>query len=299
MSGIIALVTAETAEHHDTDLVKIKRELDKQNVPWEVVHWHDKNVDWAQYAIAKVQSTWDYQDKIPDFRAWLSRCATLTTLCNSLEIIQWNIDKRYLRDVQSAGIAVIPTSFVETEKDVSNCALLGDDVIVKPAISAGSNDTGRYRCKRAEAEQQCRKILAGGRTVLVQPYLKEIDSLGETGLVYIAGKYSHAIYKQANFGDIVQSHNGLYVEGVVRAKTATDAELACGDKTMAFITNKFQSAPLYARIDMVTAAAGPVIMEVELLEPSLYLQFSEGSPKAMADACARALAAVAASQKTK
>jgi len=295
-SGIIALVSASSAEAHDRDLLKITEELDKRSVAWEVVHWHNKSVDWGKFAIAKVQSPWDYVDAIHAFREWLPRAAAATTLCNSLEIIQWNIDKRYLRDVQAAGIEIIPTSFIDNEEDILNCTLLDTDIIVKPAISAGSNDTGRYRCRKEEAFDQCRRILSGGRTVLVQPYITDIDSLGETGLVYIAGKYSHAIYKQANFGDVQQVHNGLYVEGVVRGRTATEAERDCGDKTMAFITSKFRAAPLYARVDMVSSAAGPLIMEVELLEPNLFMQFAEepSAAAAMADALVAALAAATA-----
>jgi len=134
--------------------------------------------------------------------------------------------------------------------------------------------------------------LSNGGVAMVQPYSPTIDSVGETGLVYLGGKFSHAFGKDAVFGEAEQVHNGVHVQEVITARTASAKEGLLGDYVMKFLKNKFGVTPLYARIDMVTNIDGvPEIMEVELTEPSLYLHLDAGSPERAATALANAAAA--------
>ncbi len=285
---MIALVTTESARGYDKDLGILSRALDASGAKWNIVNWDDPQVQWSEYSIAVLRSPWDYHERIAEFSAWLRVVATQTRLLNSLPIVEWNLDKRYLRELMNADIAVMNTVFVESEADLANDVFSGD-VIVKPAISAGSNNTARYKHDVAEATDHARKLLRNGIAVLVQPYQIAIDEYGETGLVYLGGQFSHGFRKAPIFADKDQHHNGLYVVEDITLRIPSAAERAFGDKVVAFVTNKFGNAPLYARVDMVVNAAGfPELMELELTEPSLFLHLDDESPARAALAFANA-----------
>jgi hypothetical protein len=285
---MIALVTTESARGHDKDLGILSRALDASGVKWNIVNWDDPQVQWSEYSIAVLRSPWDYHERIAEFSAWLKVVATQTRLLNTLPIVEWNLDKRYLRELMNDDIAVMNTVFVESETDLAN-EVLSADVIVKPAISAGSNNTARYKHDVVGATDHARKLLINGIAVLVQPYQSAIDEYGETGLVYLGGQFSHGFRKAPIFADTDQNHNGLYVVEDITLRIPSAAERAFGDKVVAFVTNKFGTAPLYARVDMVVNAAGvPELMELELTEPSLFLHLDDDSPTRAALAFANA-----------
>jgi hypothetical protein len=288
---MIALVTTESARGHDKDLGILSRALDVSGVKWNIVNWDDPQVQWSEYSIAVLRSPWDYHERIAEFGAWLRVVATQTRLLNSLPIVEWNLDKRYLRELTNADIAVMNTVFVESETNLAH-EVFSADVIVKPAISAGSNNTARYKHDVVGATDHARKLLSNGIAVLVQPYQSAIDEYGETGLVYLGGQFSHGFRKAPIFADTDQNHNGLYVVEDITLRIPSDAERAFGDKVVAFVANKFGTAPLYARVDMVVNAAGtPELMELELTEPSLFLHLDDESPARAALAFANAATA--------
>ena len=197
------------------------------------------------------------------------------------------MDKRYLRDVESAGISVIPTTFIESPSDLA-AIQFGRDVMVKPTISAGSNDTARFIDDADAAREFGVKILNSGRAVMVQPYESSIDEFGETGLLYFAGEFSHAFRKGAIFRDGNATHNGLYVEEEIGTRQPSSRELELGAQVMEFVKSRFGSMPLYARVDMVSAPGGSAsIMEVELIEPSLFLHVDEAAASRFAGVLAR------------
>ena len=285
---MIALVTTESARGHDKDLGILSRALDASGVKWNIVNWDDPDAQWSDFSIAVLRSPWDYHERIAEFSAWLKVVATQTRLLNTLSIVEWNLDKRYLRELMSADIAVMETVFVESEADLAN-DVFSRDVIVKPAISAGSNNTARHKNNSVGAIEHARRLLKSGIAVLAQPYHSAIDEYGETGLVYLAGQFSHAFRKAPIFADKDQKHNGLYVEEEITLRVPSDAERAFGDKVVAFVKNKFGQAPLYARVDMVVNAQGvPELMELELTEPSLFLHLDDASPARAALAFANA-----------
>ena len=288
---MIALVTTQAARGHDHDLDILTAALDAASQQWQIVNWDDASLDWSQFAIAVLRSTWDYYARLDEFVAWVDRISAQTTLCNPAEIVRWNVDKRYLQEMSEQGIPVMATTFVSQLIDITQ-ELIAQDVIIKPVVSAGSNNTARHRNDAVAARAQLDHILSNAGVAMVQPYSPTIDSVGETGLVYLGGKFSHAFGKDAVFGEAEQVHNGVHVQEVITARTANPNEHLLGDSVMKFLINKFGVTPLYARIDMVTNIDGvPEIMEVELTEPSLYLHLDAGSPERAATALANAASA--------
>ena len=287
---MIALVTTQAARGHDHDLDILTAALDAAQQKWQIVNWDDAFLDWSQFSIAVLRSTWDYYARLDEFVAWVDRVSAQTTLCNPPEIVRWNVDKRYLQELITHSIPVMETTFVSQSSDITPELVTGD-VIIKPVVSAGSNNTARHRNDAVAARAQLDQILSNAGVAMVQPYSPTIDSVGETGLVYLGGKFSHAFGKDAVFGEAEQVHNGVHVQEVITARTANPNEHLLGDSVMKFLKSRFGVTPLYARIDMVTNIDGvPEIMEVELTEPSLYLHLDAGSPERAATALANAAA---------
>ena len=288
---MIALVTTQAARGHDHDLDILTAALDAAHQKWQIVNWDDASIDWSQFSIAVLRSTWNYYARLDEFVAWVDLVSAQTTLCNPAEIVRWNVDKRYLQEMSAHGIPVMATTFVSKMIGITQ-ELIAQDVIIKPVVSAGSNNTARHRNDAVAARAQLDHILSNAGVAMVQPYSPTIDSVGETGLVYLGGKFSHAFGKDAVFGEAEQVHNGVHVQEVITARTANPNEHLLGDSVMKFLINKFGVTPLYARIDMVTNIDGvPEIMEVELTEPSLYLHLDAGSPERAATALANAASA--------
>jgi len=281
---MIALVTTHEARGHDKDLGILSRALDACGAKWEIVDWDDQTIDWSQFDIAVLRSTWDYYERLGEFLVWARGVGARTRLFNPLDIVQWNVDNRYLIDLAQASIDVMPTTFVSRARDL-DALDLSRDVIIKPAVSAGSNNTARYVGDAAAARTHIERIMRTSGVALVQPYQSTIDTLGETGLVYLAGSFSHAFGKAAIFGVNDPRHNGLYMEENITARVATAAERALGDRVLQVLQDRFGEHPLYARVDMVTNERGvPEIMEVELVEPSLYLHLDDAAPARAASA---------------
>jgi glutathione synthase/RimK-type ligase-like ATP-grasp enzyme len=222
-----------------------------------------------------------------EFLQWLKRVSQLTTVRNSLEVVQWNSDKKYLAELSSAGIAVVPTQFVvsASEIHITNPAM---DVVVKPSVSAGSHDTSRYHDVSKEMSTitaHISRIVESGATAMVQEYQHGIDGAGETGLVYLNGVYSHAFRKGAILQHRPDMSNGLYAAEDVGEREASDAEQATARQVLSIVEYKFGAMPLYARVDLIPQNNGvPQLMELELVEPSFFLWASAGSADRTAQA---------------
>ena len=215
-----------------------------------------------------------------------------TLLLNPPAVLRWSTDKRYLAELASAGVPIVPTSFIDSADAVVLPEL--DDFIVKPAVSAGSNDTARYRsaAERDAALAHVERLVAAGRAAMVQPYQRSVDEHGETALVYFEGRFSHAIRKGAIFAADPEMVGGLFARESIEPRTPSDAELRVGDATIAALP-ALLAAPtplLYARVDLVLLADGtPAVLELELCEPSLFLPYSTAAPERFAAAIARRL----------
>lgn len=288
----IALVTAREALPLDEDMPVLRAALIDADVDADTPCWDDASIDWSRYDAALLRSTWDYVERIDEFLAWSERCAALTRLLNPPPVVRWNTDKHYLATLAAAGVPVVPTRFVEPGMDAARefatflaggsaaCPIgsAGEFVeyVVKPAIGAGSRDAARFgRESAGPALEHVQRLLGAGRSVMLQPYLDRVDEDGETAVLYLAGQYSHAVRK----GPLLRAGAGL-VEGLfapedIRPRQADPAELAVA--AAAYRAIPFE-APAYARIDLIRAASGaPVVLELELTEPSLFLAHAPGS----------------------
>ena len=273
MARPVALVSCAEARHHDHDLDLVVRALGDRGRIAEVVDWDDSSQDWSRFDAAIVRSPWDYHRRYEEFLQWVSNVSTKTQLLNSEEILRWNTNKVYLGEMIEDGIAVIPTTFVAGAEDMVRVhEQLSGDVVVKPTVSAGSNNTKRHIQQSVEAAAHVLSLIDSGKVAMVQPYQRFIDERGETGMLYFNGEFSHAFRKGAILSDGEGAMNGLFVEEDIRSRQPSGQELELGDDVMSFIFDKFGYFPLYARVDVVRGSAGvPVLMELELAEPSLYL----------------------------
>lgn len=280
MSSAIALVSCAEARNHDTDLPFLVRAFGDRGVIADVVNWDDSAVQWSTYRSVIIRSPWDYHRRYSEFISWVQQVSQLTTLHNSQDIIQWNTDKTYLQELIDANIPVIPTTYVQGAEDlVLANDLIKGDVVVKPTISAGSNNTERHINSPSAAAAHIASLIDSGRVAMVQPYQRFIDERGETGMLYFNGEYSHAFRKGAILATGENVKNGLYTEEDITPRNASREERELGDVILQYVTQKFGTAPLYARVDVVRGSGGyPVLMELEMAEPSLFLHTDAQSP---------------------
>jgi len=273
-------VTARAAWGLDEDMPHLQRALDEVGQPWAEVAWDDDSIDWSRYSLVVVRSTWDYYKRRDEFVAWVDRVSAVTSLMNPPDMLRWNIDKHYLLDASAHGLPIVPTTFIEpgdTEWTTALARLIDDgDVVVKPAVSAGSNDTERHSTTTT-ASEHVTSLLIAGRSVMLQPYLADVDHADETGLVYLAGEFSHAFAKGALLATSKDVAGGLFARERIEARSPSDAERRLGDDAVRWLTARF-GTPLYARIDLLPTPAGPVIIELELTEPSLFLHTHVDAP---------------------
>ena len=282
----VALVSCVEALDVDYDMDLVREAVDRAGARVQVVSWDDPIVDWTAFDVAVIRSTWDYHRRFDEFMAWVRSTTVSTQLMNPLAILEWNTDKRYLSDLESAGFPVVPTRFVPPGHDAITDVrrlLEHGDIVVKPSISAGSNDTERHDSVD-EAMKQIEGLHAAGRTVMVQPYMERVDVEGETGLVFMNGEYSHAFAKGAMLASSKTMAGGLYAEERIEPRVASDAQRRLGDDVVRWVTERF-GLPLYARVDLLPTADGPIIIELEMTEPSLYVSLGDGA----ADRFARAV----------
>jgi glutathione synthase/RimK-type ligase-like ATP-grasp enzyme len=280
----VALVTAMEARALDQDLQPLITALAAEGLKGEAAVWDDEAVAWGDYAIAVVRSTWDYVSRRDAFVEWAERTASLTRIENAASVLRWNTDKRYLRDLKAGGVQVVETVWIPPG---GTCDWPFDgDVVVKPAVSAGSMDTERYDpSKRHQAIAHIRRLHAAGRVAMVQPFIPSIEWRGETGLVFIDGAFSHAIRKGSMLRDGTKVVGGLYREERIEVCEPTAAERGVAERALACSPCSL----LYARVDVVEASEGIQLLELEATEPSLHLTLSPGSAARLARAIARRL----------
>lgn len=240
--------------------------------------WWDPAVSWGAYDLVVIRSPWDYVERLTEFRRWLRRLESLGTLRNPAPVVEWNLDKRYLSELSGLGVPVIPTQLVSSAADLA--AAVGShrgEVVIKPVVSAGSRQTGRFDTTDPSALVLAQEILAGGTAVMVQPCVGSVATSGEISAVLFNGSISHAIRK----GPIL-SLGGGFVGGHYAEET-TVASLSVGQRDVVrraaaavdrLAAERFglRSPLLYARIDLVTLDDGrDVVLEVELAEPTFFL----------------------------
>lgn len=240
--------------------------LAERGVHAELVTW-DARIDWAASPLVVVRTPWDYVERHAEFLDTLREIAAVTTLVNPARLVAWNHHKGYLAELARAGVAVVPLALVgqgaaTDEQDAARTAF-GDEIVVKPAISGGASGTIRTRTASGEAREHLADLVRAG-DALVQPYVRAVEA-GEVSLMFFGGELCHAVRKLPASGDFrVQAEHG----GSVEQHHPSEAELAVA----LAVLGAAPGTATYARIDLVSTAAGPLLMEAELIEPELFLR---------------------------
>ncbi|MEU7972326.1 hypothetical protein AB0B48_09810 [Micromonospora sp. NPDC049089] len=290
----VALVTCSDLADLDPDDRLVLAPLAARGVAVQAVVWDDPDVDWSSYDLVVLRSPWDYALRRDEFVSWAS---TVPTLVNPAAVVRWNTDKRYLAELSAAGVPTVPTAWVMPGESWQPPAETGEYVL-KPAVSAGSQDTGRYDLADPEhrdlAAAHVRRLSEAGRVTMVQPYLRAVDTEGETALLFLAGPeglaFSHAIRKGPMLSGPDFGPDGLYKAEEITARTARPEQLAVAEQTLATVPGGTRQL-LYARVDLIPGADGePVLVELELTEPSLFIGYANGAPERLATAITTHLA---------
>lgn len=285
----VAIVTCTNPPEPDPDEPILLAALAEAGVSATLAAWNDPAVDWSRYGVAVVRSTWDYYLYRDSFLAWAARVSRATALLNPAALLAWNTDKAYLGELAGKGLRVVPTVYVERGETRDLGALMDERgwsrVVVKPRVSAGSFET--YAFDRAGLTGGELAARAADRPVMVQPYVRAVDDYGERSLVWIDGAFTHAIRKTPRFsGQDEQVSDALPIERDEHA-LASDVLSTVARR---FAAASASSALLYARVDLARDEGGrPMVMEVELIEPSLFLRQSPAALTRLVDALARRL----------
>ena len=251
----------------------------------EVVSWRNKDVNWSDYEVVIIRSPWDYQDDMASFLKVLENIEQSSArLENSLAVVEWNINKSYLKSLSQENVTIVPTLWPETF-DARNMAgyfrhFSTEQVVLKPRVSANADNT--FWLTKDNYQDKITELTAAftDRELMVQPFMADICSEGEFSLFYFNGEFSHAILKTPAQGDFrVQEEHG----GGLLAVTPEPTLTAAANKTMQAIS-KLHGELLYARIDFVRYQDTFALMEAELIEPSLYFNMDKASPQRFAQA---------------
>ena len=282
----ICLATTAAARALDEDHASLEAALRQSGFDVHRADWDDAAVDWSGFDAVLLRSTWNYFDDLPKFLDWCAQVAAVTTLLNPLDVVRWNTDKHYLGDLAGRGIPTVESHFVEPG-DAPDAFPDFAEFVVKPAVGAGSRDAQRYlRAQRDAAIAHVRRLTGSGRSALVQPYLRGVDTQGETALLFFDGVYSHAIRKGALLRRDEGPTQQLFAPEQISAREPDPAELALAQQVIAALP----FGPLtYARVDLLPSPDGPQLLELELTEPSLFLDTTPGSAQRLATVLAARL----------
>ena len=272
----------------DADLPALVRALAEAGAEAEAVFWDDPDTDWAAYDLAVIRSTWDYSWRADEFLAWTERCGAATRLANPAAVVRWNADKRYIGDLAEAGVPVVPTRYLAPgdEADLPD----GHEYVVKPTSGAGARYAARYTPDQHDtAVRHLAHLHEEGLTAMVQPYVRSIDTAGERALQFYGGHFLHASRKRAVLSPDTAFDADKVAHPGLERWTPTESELAVAERALAAIPDA--SGLLYARVDLVDGEDGePRVMELELVEPNLFLFLHPESLPAVAAAIVKAAA---------
>lgn len=263
----IALVNCAVLPEPDPDEAPLLAALRAAGHEAATLAWDNPAADPGAFDVCFLRATWNYYHTLDAFLAWCDRAGERTRLLNPPEVVRWNAHKGYLAGLERAGVAIVPTAFVGRgeHEDIRELARGRgwSGVVVKPAVSAGSFGTRRFGAHELGEAQAFLDTMAGGRDMMVQPYLESVERGGERSLVWIAGELTHAIEKSARFAGEDES---------VRAREVITAEeRAVADRVVAACAHDV----FYARIDLMDGAGGEALLsELELIEPSLFFEYS-------------------------
>jgi glutathione synthase/RimK-type ligase-like ATP-grasp enzyme len=240
--------------------------------------WNDPAVDWANAGTVVIRSTWDYHLHHQSFLSWVDRVAAVTHIWNPPVLVRRNSTKTYLQDLERRGVPVVPTIWIDRGRPCDLRRQLRDqrweNAVVKPVVGLSTAGVRMVKAGDDDAQAHLDALLTTGGA-MVQPFMPAVLTYGERALVYIGGAYSHAARKTAFQPLAVAGEAGEV------AAVASPEERSVADRAIATLAEPW----VYARVDLVPDDAGrPVVIELELIEPSLFLSLDAGAPKRFADA---------------
>jgi glutathione synthase/RimK-type ligase-like ATP-grasp enzyme len=277
----IAFLSTDNLDGYVTDDELTVPPLKESGYDVEIVSWRRTGVRWDRFAAVLIRSTWDYHKNPGKFLRVLEEIESQTRLANPAEIVKWNFDKIYLRQLEGKGAVVVPTiwnngSFEREAIDRWFDHFRTDEIVIKPTISASAE--GTIRLNKGDVNLTAVKETIKGRPCMIQPFMRGIIEEGEYSLQFFGGEFSHAILKSPKAADFrVQEEYG----GRNRQIEPTARLLTSGQHVLKLLSQ----TPLYARADFVRDENDEfALMELELIEPSLYFRFDPDSPRRFVDA---------------
>jgi glutathione synthase/RimK-type ligase-like ATP-grasp enzyme len=242
--------------------------------------WSDPAVDWSASPLSVIRATWDYPQRYPEFWKWLAHVETHTRLVNDPQTVRWNSHKRYMAELERAGNRIVPTIFVDPTLEfelADACTGRGwDDVVIKPCVGGSSYGARRMRGDEigSGGVRHLNSLLESGEA-MVQPFVREIETIGELACIFIDGAFSHAARKAPFNSSTVTTSETLF-------------DLTQDDRAfVSDIVGGLDRTPAYARVDIVPTANGTLLMELELIEPTLYLGLKPSAAERLADCVLR------------
>jgi len=271
----VALATYESAPELAPDDRPLVPALARVGVRAEPAVWSDASLPWESFDAVVIRSCWDYHLRVAEFFSWLDRLESADIrVWNPPTIVRWNADKRYLLDLARRGVPTIPTMIALRGRPRDVEAIVHAEgwrhVVVKPAISASGYETHSLTSPFDAAARETIERVASVSHVLVQPFVEEIPRDGELSFTFIDGRFSHATLKRARSGEFrVQTEHGGSVES-----TTVDATLV---EQASRVLGAVDDLPLYARVDGVVRDGDLLLMELELIEPNVFLGACDGA----------------------
>ena len=245
------------------------------------VDWATPNLDCSRFRCAVFRTTWDYFERFAEFATWLERVKGETRLCNPIPVVRWNLDKHYLGDLAARGLSVVPSRFLKRGSTRTLAEVLAetgwDEAVMKPCVSGAARHTYRVNRRTTGEHQPLLATLLTQEAMIVQPFQADVARTGEDSLMVFGGRYTHAVRKVARPGDFrVQDDHG----GTVHEYQPTDEQIAVAERAAAACS----PLPVYGRVDLVRDNDGRLaLMELELIEPELWLRFHPRAADAFAE----------------
>ncbi|UJP64532.1 ATP-grasp domain-containing protein [Mongoliitalea daihaiensis] len=244
--------------------------LDQLNISYRFEVWSDNSVNWKQYDALLLKSPWDYFDYFEDFKGWCQNIQDLgIPVWNDLNTVLWNSDKKYLLDIKKAGLGIVSTTWIAKGsmtvlEDIIQASDEQQQFVIKPAISGGSKNTLKFHVSEWGAIQSQISEWIQQEAYLLQPFVPEIAEIGEYSYIFFNGEFSHALVKKASAGEFRVQH---FFGGTIHPFEPSLEELT----QIKTYVDTFAQDTLYARVDGVWRAGEFLLMELELIEPYLFL----------------------------
>jgi hypothetical protein len=257
----------------DLDIPYAKQAAQDLNIDLVFTNWNDQSIDWSNFDAGLIRSTWDYVPKRDKFLEFAKKVEQQTKLFNSFDVMNWNTDKKYLQQMAERGLPIIPTKFAsnlnEAKAEIDSAFSQSKSIAIKPSIGAGARLAGKAG-NAAEAINLVKKIFAANRTAMIQPYIESVDTEGEKAIIVIDGQISHVAIK------VPALTKGGHGDGARKEEISTEV--------VDFVNKVSQCVKdwddlLFARVDVVRYKGELVLMELELTEPWLFMQYRPESAK--------------------